>query len=298
MVDDGFDFHRREIVVERKRDGSVGDVFRQREVAFFEAVIGHVKGLKMDGWEVVGAADVMGAEIAEDGVAVCAVEIAGETDDEDKPAHDGLFVDGGEDDVGFVEEGADVIVGDPLAGFDDFVEAFHLDDADGGVDVAEAVVVAEAGVGEPTAAGIAALVAETAAHVGELAIVGDDHAAFAGGDLLVGIEAEDAAAAEGSDFAFFVAAAEAFAGVFDEGDFVAGCELGEIVHAGGIAEGFDGEDGFGFRRDRLLGFLHIHVERGAFDIDEDGGRADHLDDVGGGDEGKGGGDDLVAGADF
>ena len=95
------------------------------------------------------------------------VEFAGEADDEDEPAHDGVLVDGGEDQVGLIEELADVLVGDALAAVDYFGEAAHLHDADGGVDVAHAIVVAQAGVGEPRAAGIAALIAEAAAHVGE-----------------------------------------------------------------------------------------------------------------------------------
>ena len=41
--------------------------------------------------------------------------------------------------------------------------------------------------------------------------------------------------------------AEAFAGVFDEDEFVLLGELLEFDHAAGMAEGFDGDDGAGFR---------------------------------------------------
>jgi len=297
MTDHILNFHSGQAVVEGEGDGAVGDAFGDGEVAAFEAVVLHVEGLEVDGGEIVGAADVMGAEVIQNGVAVRGFEVACQADDEDEPAHDGVVVGCWEDEVGFVEEVADVLVGDALAGVDDFGEALHLDDADGGVEVAEAVIVAEAGVGEPTATRVAALVAEGAAHVGEFFVVGDDHAAFAGGDLFIGVEAEDADAAEGADLAAFVGTAEAFAGVFDEGDFVAGGDGGDFVHADGVAEGFDGEDGFGFGGDGGFDFVGIEVEGLGVDVDEDGSGADHLDDVGGGDEGEGGGDDLVAGAD-
>ena len=39
-------------------------------------------------------------------------------------------------------------------------------------------------------------IAQAAAVLGEAVVVGDDHAAFAGGDVLVGVEAEGADVAE------------------------------------------------------------------------------------------------------
>ncbi len=146
---------------------------------------------------------------------------------------------------------------------------------------------------EPIAAGIAPLVTQTPAHVGKFPIIGDDHSAFAGGDLFVGIKAEDAATAKGADFSFFMAAAETFAGILNEGDFMAGGEHRDFVHAAGVAEGFDAEDGLGFRCDGLGGLFDVHVQAGGFDIDEDRRRADHLDDVAGSDKRERGGDDLI-----
>ena len=70
VVDHVFDFHAGEAVVEGEGDGAVGDAFGDGEVAAFEAVVFHVEGLEMNGGEVVGAADVVGAEVVEDGVAV------------------------------------------------------------------------------------------------------------------------------------------------------------------------------------------------------------------------------------
>ena len=96
MADDVFDFHAGEAVVEGEGDGAVGDVFGDGEITALEAVVGHVERLEVDGREVVGTADVMVAEISQDGVAVGGVEFAGEADDEDEPAHDGVAVDGGQ----------------------------------------------------------------------------------------------------------------------------------------------------------------------------------------------------------
>ena len=95
----------------------------------------------------------------------------------------------------------------------------------------------------------AALAAQGAADVGEVVVVGDDHPAFAGGDLLVGVEAEDAGAAEGADGSLAAgdgdASAEAFAGVFDEHQLVLLGELFELDHSAGMSEDFDGDDGLG-----------------------------------------------------
>ena len=123
----------------------------------------------------------------------------------------------------------------------------HCDDAEGGVDLAQAVVVAEPLVGEPRHA-LAALVAQGAAGGGEGVVVGDDHAAFAGGDLLVGVEGEDAGPAEASRSARSPGATcppKPFAGVFDQDQLVLLGELLELDHPAGVAEGFDGDDRLG-----------------------------------------------------
>jgi len=250
----------------------------------------------MNGGEVVAAADACGAEVDHEGVAGAGVKEVAEADDKDEPAHEGVFGDGGEDEVAAGHEADDVMVRDAAAVFEEFVEAAELGDAEGGVDFAEAVVVAEALVGEPGLA-FAALVSEGAAGLGEAFIVGDDHAAFAGGDLFIGVEAEDASAAEGADHAFAGASAEAFAGIFDEDDLVFLGELFEFGDAAGVAEDFDADDGLGFGGEGGGEFIEVDVEGFRVDIDEDGFSSDVEDAVGGGDEGEGGGDDFVVGAD-
>ena len=58
--------------------------------------------------------------------------------------------------------------------------------------------------------------------------VGKDRAAFAGGDLLVGIEAEDGQIAEAADAAPVEFGTNCFACVFDDGQIVS---LGEIAES-------------------------------------------------------------------
>lgn len=292
-LDDAVDLVFGHFGEEGEGDGAFGDGFGDGEVAFVEAELFAHVGLEVDGGEVVVAADAFGAEFFHDDVAVGGAEEVVEADDEDEPGHVGFVVEGGEDEVAVVDEALHVPVGDAAAGFEDFVEALDLYDAECGVDLGEAVVESEAGVGEPVHA-VAALVAEGAAHRGEVGVVGDDHAAFAGGDLFVGVEAEDSAEAEGADLAFSGCAAEAFAAVFDEGEvvFFGECFLG--VHAGGVAEGFDGDDGFGAGGDGAAEAGDVEVVGFGVDVDEDGFGADEEDAVGGGDEGEGGGDDFVA----
>lgn len=78
--------------------------------------------------------------------------------------------------------------------------------------------------------------------------------------MFVGVEGEDASAAEGTDFAFVELSAECFAAVFDECDFVSVGDGLDFVHVCGVAEDFDGDDGFGFGSDGGFEFFGVHVE--------------------------------------
>ena len=77
--------------------------------------------------------------------------------------------------------------GDFAAVRDELVEALELDEADGGVGLAQAPVGAEPGVEVAGEAGLA-LVAVDPRLVGDGLVVGDDHAAFAGGHDLRRVE--------------------------------------------------------------------------------------------------------------
>src|SRR5687767_12137647 len=139
--------------------------------------------------EIIGAADAGGSQFLDGFIAVAKLEEVVEADYEDEPGHHRVFDDGGDDDKTAGHYALDVLDGNAVAFFGQLVEALHLGAAEGGVDFGEAIVVAKALVGQP-AHSLAALVAKGAARLGEGFIVGDDHSAFAGGDLLVGIKAE------------------------------------------------------------------------------------------------------------
>src|SRR4051812_49743914 len=113
----------------------------------------------------------------------------------------------------------DVRVRDAAAVVADVLDPLALHDAKRGVDLAEAIVEPQPLVGQP-AHSVAALVAKRSAHRGEAIVVSDDHPAFAGSDLLVGIEAEHASAPEAADGPLARVATEAFAAVFDERQLV------------------------------------------------------------------------------
>src|SRR5438046_1367745 len=95
----------------------------------------------------------------------------------------------------------------------------------------------------------AALIAERAAIVGKGVIVGDDHPALAGGDLLVGIKRENAGAAERSDRPRARKSAEALAAIFDENQLVLSRDLLNFAHSAWMSKRFHGDKRLRARRD-------------------------------------------------
>ena len=87
------------------------------------------------------------------------------------------------------------------------------------------------------------LIAQTAEAVGVALCGGEDGSTFTGGDLLVGIEAEDGQVAEGADTLLMKFGADGFAGVFNDHKVVARGKGAECEHLGGNAEGVDDEHG-------------------------------------------------------
>ncbi len=82
--------------------------------------------------------------------------------------------------------------------------------------------------------------------------VGKNGAAFAGGDLLVGVEAEDGEIAEATNAALMEFGTDGFAGILDDHEIVVCGEVAESVHVGGNAEGVHDEDGAGSRGEDAL----------------------------------------------
>ena len=250
----------------------------------------------MDRRKIVAAADAFEAQIANDLIAIRRLEQIVQADDEDKPAHVRVILQRGENQIAVGHEPLHVVVGDAAAIFENFIETGHLGDAEGGIDFAEAIVVSQPCVGEPIHA-VAALVAERLTDGGEGIVVGDDHSALAGRDLLVGIEAENSGAAEGADGAAGELAAETLAGVFDEDQFVFLGDLLDLDHPDGISKCFDGDDRLGPGRNRGGGFVGIQIERLRINISKDRRRADVQNAIGGCDETERRGDDFIPGLD-
>ena len=97
---------------------------------------------------------------------------------------------------------------------------------------------------QPRVAGRAALIAQGAHEVRGLVVIGDDDAAFAGGDLFVRVKREDAVLTHSACRFAFVRCTEGFAGIFDNGETVFTRHCVDGVHVGGLTEDVDGEDGF------------------------------------------------------
>ncbi len=89
---------------------------------------------------------------------------------------------------------------------------------------------------------------------------------------------------------------DALAGVLDHRKIVALGDLHQLDHVGDLAGQLHRHDRLGPRRDRGLDLVDIHAE-GIVAIDQHRRRAGFGDRADGGDEGVGGGDDLVAVAD-
>ncbi len=127
--------------------------------------------------------------------------------------------------------------------------------------------------------------------------VGQDGSALAGGDLLVGVEAEDGEIAEGANATLMKFSADGFAGVFDDHQIVSRGEVAQNEHVCRDAEGMDDEDCASSRSEDGFNSIGSEVEGDRINIGEDGRGADLKDGVGDSDEGEGWDDDFVAFAD-
>ena len=150
---------------------------------------------------------------------------------------------------------------------------------------------------EPRAAFVATLITKGDAHIGQVVIVGENHTAFAGGDLLIGIKGEDGHFAEGAGLFAFQLGAEGFTAILEDGEVVSFGDFADFVEVGGAAEGLDRHNGFGILGYFIFDFCGVDVEGFRVDIDKDGFCACHHNGIRGGDEGEGRDNDFVAGAD-
>ncbi len=193
----------------------------------------------MNGGEVVAAADAACPQLLDHGGAVFLAVAVGQLHDEYKPAHGAVRLNLLEAEPVLGCQTRSIPFRHAAALAEYLSDPLHLHGADGAVHIAEAIVVAKSFVREPAHAGVAALIAHGLAESGDLVVVGDDHAALAGGDLLVGIEAEDTRVAEAAGHAALVICAERFAGVLDHTQLVLSGDCADAIEVGGLSEHVD-----------------------------------------------------------
>src|SRR5450432_1699985 len=116
--------------------------------------------------------------------------------------------------------------GDRFAPGEDWFDSLKLLDAQGAVDIRNAIVVAQFGVLQPVDGIVTALIAELSRHRGNLWIICNDCAAFAGSNLFVGIKREDSHVSVRSNLLAFVFRSDGFAGIFDDLELMALRNLG------------------------------------------------------------------------
>lgn len=114
--------------------------------------------------------------------------------------------------------------------------------------------------------------------------------------ILAGEEAVSAEIAHGAAGAASIAGTDGLGGVFDDLKAVLLSEGKDSVEIGTLAEEVDGDDGFGFGGDFGFGVGQVDVEADGAGVDKDGGGADATDASSGGEEGKGGDEHFIAGA--
>ena len=140
--------------------------------------------------------------------------------------------------------------------------------------------------------------ADFAAGFGKRIVTGKDRAAVAiASQRLAGKETGTADGAEIAAFPAFVFGAETLGGILNHGQTVPVRNRIERIHVGRLAVETDGHNGPGLCGDGRLDQPGIDVTGIRFNINKDRPRAEPHDDFRRGNEGKGGGDDLIAGFD-
>ena len=147
---------------------------------------------------------------------------------------------------------------------------------------------------QPRAGAAAPLVAEALELPVEIRVLRDEHAAFARGDLLVGVEGKRAHVTDRADVTSAPLGAEGFAGVFDDPQVVSARDVHDGVHVRGPPEDVHRQDGPRPGCDPALDRRRIEVERHRVDVHEHRDRVDEQGAIGRRDEAERRRDDLVA----
>ena len=125
-------------------------------------------------------------------------------------------------------------------------------------------------------------------------IVRQHSAAFAGSELLVGIEAKDGQIAEAAGALVFELRADGLACILDHGQVVAAGDAQERVHLGRNAEGVNDKDGPRSWRNGPLDAGGVKIKSHRIDLRKDRRGADLENRIGNGDEREGRHNHLVA----
>ncbi len=208
--------------------------------------------------------------------------------------------------------------GDAFAFLQQFFQAAHLHHAQRGAQFVQTVVVAQIGVLQPGISGGAALIAQRLHQAAAGVVVGDHHTAFAGGDLLVRVKGEHAVIGQHAGPAVFIFCAQRFAGILDHLEAVLAGGFVQRVVISGLAKHVHRQQRFQGRMrlsaaarqpflrglsagsQILSGGAHqgrVDIAGQRIDIHKYGGGALEEQDVGGGNEAEGGGDNQITGFD-
>src|SRR5208283_6116507 len=113
-----------------------------------------------------------------------------------------------------------ILAGDFLAPRQYCIYSFQLTDSQRATHFRQAVVVSELGMFKPVARVRPALIAQCPDLRGNARIFGNDGSAFARGDLLIGIESEDAGISPAADFPAVVFRANGLAGILNDAEMM------------------------------------------------------------------------------
>ncbi len=180
----------------------------------------------------------------------------------------------------------------------DVLDIGELAQADGGHDVAHIVFAAQyVDVDAVHAAAGHALQAVFLGQARFCSVVQHQATAFAGGDVLVGLEAERDEIAEGADALALPLGAERLRRIFHHAQIVLVGDGVQAVHVDRQARQVDRDDGLGARRDGRFQLVQVDVAGERVDVGKYR-RGAHFDDhVGGGNPRYRRGDHFVAGTD-
>ena len=164
----------------------------------------------------------------------------------------------------------------------------------GGLQIAQSVVVSRLVCGERAGAGNTALVSHQTAIFQDSVVVAHDRATFTAGNDLVGVETEDTRVTEAPRCASVQGRTQSLAGVFHNRQVMPPGDSQDSVHICKTSEYMDHQDRTRGRRNRFLDLAGIDIQRIGADIDKYRKGTDMVDRICCRDECEGSRDDFVA----